>query len=536
MLTEGQAGVHRGSLPHGEPEARRSPEAPGCNNACPRVSSTNGSPCTGPARSPARPGVPTFPGMNEVDVLITGGGASGTLLAAQLLRQARTPLRVLWVDRTGGFTRGLAYGAAEPCHLLNVPAANMSGLAESPGHLLAWREREHGSVEPGEFLPRLDYGRYLAALLEEACAGAAPGVRLERLRAEVVGLRELEGGAQGGWVEAELASGERLRARLGVLAPGNSAPEPPRVPDGGAFGTGRYVATPWRPAALDRLPRGAPLLLLGTGLTMVDVVLSLRARGHTGPLHALSRHGLLPQVHAPPAPRPGLPPLTALPEGRSLRTLVRAFREEVERAGPDGWRPVLDGLRPRTAALWQGLSREDRRRFLRHVRAYWETHRHRLPPQVAGLLQALQAQGQLRVEAGRLVRVAPLEDGLRITWRPRGERTERSLDVAALINCTGPATDVRRLDTPLLGQLLEAGLARADAYGLGLETRAGALVGTGGRPSPRLFALGPLRRAELWESTAIPEIRVQARALASTLLRTLGAEHETADPKDAAAP
>jgi uncharacterized NAD(P)/FAD-binding protein YdhS len=475
----------------------------------------------------------------RADVLVIGGGASGTLLCAQLLRQARGPLRVVWVDRAGAFSRGLAYGAAEPWHLLNVPAANMSALPDVPGHLLSWCQAAGVAAGPTTFVPRLEYGRYLGALLEEAEAqGRAAGALLVRRRAEVASLT-VEGD---GTVRAELAGGEgpaRLQATVAVLAPGNARPDDPRVADpDGVLASPAYVRSPWQPEALDRLPREAPVLLLGTGLTMADVVLSLRARGHRGPLLALSRRGLLPRVHAPPAP----PRPPALPEGGSLRQLLRAFRQEVRqevaRAGEGAWRPVLDGLRPRTAALWQGLSPADKRRFLRHVRAYWEVHRHRLPPPVHEALEGMRQAGQLQVRAGRLTRLARLAPapggaggaggaggGVALTFRTKGGRgAEETLEGAALVNCTGPTTDVRRLDTPLLAWLMDAGLARADRLGLGLDTQAGALVGRDGAPSQSLFALGPLRRAELWETTAIPEIRVQAQALAAALLGHLGVE------------
>ena len=445
------------------------------------------------------------------DVAILGAGASGALLAAALLRGARGPMRVLLLEQSGRFYRGPAYTTTEPQHLLNVPAGRMSALAEDPGHFLRWLRTVEPRAQETDFVPRARYAQYLDAVLAEAVAAAAPGVTLTQLHAEASQL--LQGPAG---VALQLDDGRWVRVARAVLALGNRPPAALPVPDGGLYASERYGALPWESGV--GLTLGSPdeaVLLLGSGLTAVDVALSLQARGHRGPVHLLSRHGLLPQVH-----RPGLAPHAFAPSAHGARGLLHELRAEVARveaAGGD-WRSVVDALRAHTAALWQRLDTAEKRRFLRHLRAHWEVHRHRMAPQVGAAISELQAQGQLQVHAGHVQAFALEEDAVRVHLRPRGQQGEALLRVHRVLNCTGPASLLAQPPDSLVGRLLASGQARPDPLQLGLETREGALVDAQGRASARLFAMGGVRRPELWESTAIPEIRAQARALAQQLL------------------
>ncbi|MCP3103749.1 FAD/NAD(P)-binding protein [Myxococcus sp. K15C18031901] len=472
---------------------------------------------------------------------IIGGGASGVLLAIHLLRHARAPLRVLLVERGEQVGRGLAYSTRSPCHLLNVPAARMGAFADDPEHFLRWLRRETPDTRPGDFVPRMRFGRYLQELLRETSQASPSGARLEVLTADVVAVRE---DARG--VRLTLSDGDERLAKVAVLAPGNAQPADLRVPDGGLYASPRYVRSPWTEGALEGIGADDAVLLIGTGLTMVDTVLSLRARGHEGPMHALSRHGLLPHRHLEEPSSAAVPGTRDLlhalrdagldlePEAARavrLRPLVRRVRQEVARAALRGadWRGVVDALRPVTVPLWRRLPLDERRRFLRHLRTRWEVHRHRMAPDVADGVDRLRAEGRLRVHAGRVRGFELADDGVAVTFRPRGEGREARLGVAHVVNCTGPEASLREQAHPLLGDLVDAGLARPDALGLGLATQGpGALVDARGQPSRRLFTLGPTRRGELWETTAIPEIRAQARELAERLVKQLATPRRSA--------
>ena len=316
------------------------------------------------------------------------------------------------------------------------------------------------------------------------------------LGGEAIGVSAIDGGFR-----LAFSDGVELTTRAAVLALGNFPSADLLAP-----GRGLVREAPWDPSALDGLPPEAPVLFLGTGLTMIDAALALDGRGHRGAMHALSRHGLLPHVHGD---------VTSMPQVRigasGLRGLLRAVRVAAERA--TDWRAIIDALRPVTQRMWTRLSLADKRRFLRHVRPYWDVHRHRMAPSIAEKIAQLQAEGRLRVHAETDGDVAT------VRYRVRGERLNRELRVARAVNCTGPATYLADMRHPLLTSLLECGLARADALGLGLVTdRDGTLLGGA---AGRLFTLGNLRRGELWETTAIPELRDQARSVAERLVREL---------------
>ncbi len=454
-------------------------------------------------------------------VAIVGGGASGTFVAAQLLRIARTPLAVVLIDRGGRIGRGVAYGTTSELHLLNVRAGSMSAFPDDPDHFVRWLHGSKGRGPapgggPDDYVPRSVYGAYLAAALDEAERAAMPGVTLRRITGEAVAARPSRGG-----VSVVLADGGTIAASHAVLALGHRPPASPAVPGLSRLAPPRYASDPWSPGALEGLASDGPVLLLGTGLTMVDVALVLAERGVKGPLHAISRRGVLPRSHAMTPPEP----LTPLAPGETLGLsgLVRRMREasrESRPGGSAGWRAVVDGLRPQTPGLWQAFSEVERRRFLRHVRPYWDTVRHRVAPSVAQRLEELFRSGALRPRAARLLRVEANAAGVRAWLKDRGAGREECLSVAAIVNCTGPREDYAGAVSPLVDELFRGGAARPGPLGLGLDTGPdGSLTGADGAGSTVLSTLGPPRKGSLWETLAVPEIRSQARDLALAILR-----------------
>jgi uncharacterized NAD(P)/FAD-binding protein YdhS len=439
---------------------------------------------------------------------IVGAGASGALLATQLLRQAQGPLEVLLYERSGVFGQGVAYSTNEPAHLLNVPAAKMSGFPDDPEHFLRWaRDREPGT-KAGSFVARRTYGQYLSELLVDAEARARPRVRLIRIPEEVADLVP----ALGGRSLRVVTHTQELTVDAVVLALGHAAPADLPVPDGGLYASNRYRRSPWVSGALDGVPARAPVLLLGTGLTFVDVVLSLVKAGHTGTVYALSRRGLLPRQHLTGSEAVSLD----VPERASLRQLLRAVRRRAETGAVDA-RAVVDGLRPLTQTLWQGFSLEERRRFLRHLRAHWDVHRHRMAEEIGTQIRSLSAEGRLRIFKGRLRSFSLRPDGVDVHLAGSKE----PLLVSTVVNCTGP-TGVGATPASLVRRLLEQGLVSLGPLGLGprVDLSGRALPSEGPLCSP-LYLIGPLRKELLWESVAIPEIRVQASDLAGHLLAQL---------------
>jgi uncharacterized NAD(P)/FAD-binding protein YdhS len=448
-------------------------------------------------------------------IAIVGGGASGTLAAFYLLREAasrRTPLRIALIDQHGRHGLGQAYATTHPAHLLNSPAAAMSALAGDPGHLSRWAAQA-GLARDG-FLPRRAYGRYLTESLMAAERSAGPAARVSRITAAVVAIRRCRRDRA---LRLHLGADGRIDADAVVLATGNLPPTAP-----GPVPPGRYVADPWEPGALDAVPDGSPVAVLGTGLSMLDVAIALTDAHPRTAVHAISRHALLPREHHWPRPvaSAGAAPVISAPSGtQRLTRLIRDVRAAVA-AYPGHWQDVVDALRPQIPHVWAQLPEPDQRLFLRHVARYWEVHRHRVPPETARRAAALTSSGRLSVHRGRLVAVSDQRPGLRVRIDPGGSSAGAAeLAVGWLVNCTGPAADITAAAHPLLRQLLDAGLARPDQLRLGLDTGpCGAVRDAHGRAAADIFALGPLLRGSRYETTAIPEIRDQAAALARHLL------------------
>lgn len=466
---------------------------------------------------------PMHPMDSGPTVVVIGGGFSGTLTAAHLLRGARAgALRVVLVERGGSWGRGVAYGTSSDAHLLNVPAGQMSAFADDPDDFLRFARRHDPSVPPGAFLPRRLYGAYLEHVLRQAEASAPEGVTLCLRRGEAVDVEAVPGITR---ARVTLDTGERIHGDRVVLAGGNAAPADPAGSYPALRESPRYVSDPWAPGALDGIGPDDEVLLIGTGLTMVDVVVELRARGVAAPMTAVSRRGLLPQPHRVPG-GPAAPCLVpGIEEGpATARAYLRSVRSRVEEVADQGgdWRDVIAALRPRTPLLWDALPPRERARFLRHVRPYWESHRHRAAPEPFAVVRDLVERGRLRIRTGRLANLSAGSGGVAAGVRLRGTGRTEPIRAAHAINCTGPQCDVRRVGTPLVAALLRRGLARPDPLHLGWDTAPDlALRGAGGEPSRVLYYVGPLLRAAYWESTAVPELRVHAARLAASLSESL---------------
>ncbi|RYF91285.1 MAG: hypothetical protein EON95_15330 [Caulobacteraceae bacterium] len=458
----------------------------------------------------------TLPTAASRTVAIVGGGFSGTLLALKLTA-AKPSWRILLIDPAVRPGRGLAYGACEPYHLLNVPAHRMeTGLTppfqtwlQGAGRPLDEALLEADGVLADAFLPRGLLGDYLQERLEAAC-GQDGDTGLRTVRGEAVAL--LEPPRRG----VRLLDGREIACDLLVLATGNLPPRAPLAPDAWLHDHPAFVPDPWAPRALAGGDPDGAVLLLGTGLTMVDVALKLAAEGQRGPMVAVSRRGLLPTPHrAGGAWSPFVAPL--LPASPLMLTrAIRAAAAQAERQGAP-WQRVMDAVRPAIARVWETWSPGQRRQFLRHLRPRWDVHRHRMAPRVAARLDALLESAALTVLGGRVIDWSRSNGQVTARLHLRGLKTEQSLTVARVINCTGPRSDLDRLANPLFADLARRRLIRPDPLGLGLESEDCAVQDIDGRASDWLYAVGPLTRPALWEVTAVPEITAQIDRLTREL-------------------
>lgn len=440
-------------------------------------------------------------------VAIVGGGASGVLTAAHLARNAahagtRTEILLIEPDAVG---RGLAYSTTDPRHRLNVPARGMSAWPDDPEHFLRWLRRHVSvDVEPTDFASRMYYAEYLEHVLDEVLR-SAPRVTLRHVVARTTDLRR-----QGRRLRLTLDDGTRCSADAVVLATGHGAPSVSWAPPALAR-SARFVADPWRADADVQAPVGGQVLLVGAGLTMADVAMRMGRAGVR--IHVASRHGMMPLPHADRGAEPVAP--SSLPPGPLSLAAARRFVFSHVRATGD-WRRAIDGLRPHTTSLWTQLDDAARRAFVATAARRWDRARHRVDPSVARWLEQRRDEGALRVHAATVTDARETPDGIEVTLSD-GSR----LDVDAVINCTGTCVGVRTSSDPLVMNLLDSGTARPGPLELGFATDAdGRLLAASG-VQPAVWTIGPLRRGELWESTAVPELRAQAAALARAVVAAL---------------
>jgi uncharacterized NAD(P)/FAD-binding protein YdhS len=447
-------------------------------------------------------------------VVIIGAGLSGRLLAMNLLRAPPAPGDVQLLDRRDERDVGPAYSGDEDCLLLNVPAARMGAFSEDQEHFLRWARRREIAAEPGDFLPRTLYRDYLLEVLAEAVEGRAAARSFAQGRSDVTDIA-----VEGGGATIHRRGQAPLAADRVVLALGNFPPRHPPVSDPSVLASNRYARNPWEPGVLDAIGPEDPLVLVGTGQTTVDLAVALDRRGHRGRVMAISRRGILPLAHRGFA---AYAPFVSELEGcRGILDLVKIVRQHVVRAHSIGLdeRAVIDSLRPITQSLWSRLPPDEKRRFVRHVFRYWEIVRSRIPPASDALVARMRAAGTLEVVAGRVLDLVETGTAVEVHYAPRGRAT-RVVEAAALvINCMGPESDWRRVDDPLVENLLARGLIRPGPADLGVDALPdGTIIGRDGATSDVLFTLGSTMKGVLWEVLAVPEIRLQAEHLARRLL------------------
>jgi len=444
-------------------------------------------------------------------IAIIGAGFSGSLLAVQLLKRALPNGAVYLIEKNAQFGGGLAYSTGNARHLLNVRASRMSAFVDEPDHFLNWlRRRDNNSPvhaaaakSAATFVPRQLYGAYIQDLLGNEIWQSGRGRNLHLVPDEATAIEQRPDG-----LTIEVGTGRRYDVDGAVLAVGNFPND---------TGTKHYYGNPWDARATADLDPQAAVLLIGTGLTMVDSVISLLDGGHRGRIHAVSRRGLLPRRHGE-APAHGSAWLSDADLG-SVTDLLRAVRREVRATDDETvWRSVVDALRPYTQQLWQGLSPEERRRFLRHLRPWWDVHRHRMAPAVADIIERTVQSGQLSLLAGRVQQMNSNDQGIEVTLSRRGMESPEQLRVARVIDCSGPQCDYATISSPLVRSLLDQGIARPDPLRLGLDvTLDSAVIDRDGNGSQRLYALGPVTRGIFWEITSVPDIREQCWKVASQL-------------------
>jgi uncharacterized NAD(P)/FAD-binding protein YdhS/predicted metal-dependent enzyme (double-stranded beta helix superfamily) len=464
-------------------------------------------------------------------IAVVGGGFSGSACAAQILKQANAAgrhVKVLLIERQGCVGEGLAYSTRELCHLLNVPAARMSAWPDEPEDFLNWAKKRDPEVKGSDFLPRRWYGEYVRERLAETarcCVGVA---EFSVLFDEV---RRLARHPQGGWM-LNFAGNSATHVDTVIMAIGH---RPPQDPIGRLWSgpRSRFLSDPWRQFATNPVKPNENAVVIGSGLTAIDAVLSLSQEPRSGVITLISRRGLVPQSHSvePVTPLDLKPLVTQLVSGdkklttRKLLHELRRLAKETMASGGN-WRAVVDGVRPHTATLWQALSNRERLRFLGRLRPYWEIFRHRMAPNIARTFDDLVKTGRVRVIAGSIASAQADDEMVRLYVRERGDDRLMELRADWVVNCTGPTASNSADANPAIGSLLVHGWIARDELSLGLLTTPdGNAIDAQGEATTDLFVIGTLRKPATWESTAVPELRQQAAMAAKKALEQVCQRH-----------
>jgi uncharacterized NAD(P)/FAD-binding protein YdhS len=438
-------------------------------------------------------------------ITIIGGGASGTLLAVNLIKNNNgNPLEINLVERQRSIGHGVAYSTTHEAHLLNVPAAKMGAFPDDVEHFYKWLREGGFEFLPGDFVPRSRYGEYLREVLADAVANRGDEVSVNILGDEAIDILTSETSAM-----VLLNSGEVLPSHKVILAFGNFLP--PNICSEPT--AGKYFRNAWSAEHLDKIDIDDHILVVGTGLTAVDNILSLYGSGHKGKITGISTHGWLPMVHQAIQPYGSI--ASELENQNRIVSIFRTIRRHCKKA--ENWRAVIDALRPETQKTWLRLPLAEKRRFMRHLRRVWDISRHRMAPECMAILNKMQESGQLTIRRGKIADIRTVNNRFKVRLRKRGRSSVETVD--AIINCIGSESNFGKIDLPLVQSLIERGEIEPDELGLGLNaTPDGKIINRQKEISNVISTLGTSLKGILWESTAMPEIRVQARNLALNLL------------------
>lgn len=465
---------------------------------------------------------------NTPTVAIIGGGFCGALTLIQLVEQAKYPLSIVLINNNNQTVKGIAYSSYNPKHVLNVPAAKMSAFPDDPDNFINWikSKPEYSEFVNEElndrFLPRVIYGRYLEELFNNTMQNLPGNVTVKILNDEAIDIIPSEDKS-----EIIFKSNESVEADKIILAVGNFKPDDPYLTDSSFYKSNKYFQNPWNKNAVEGLKNKEDVLIIGTGLTMVDNVLSLLHNGFDGKIYAVSTNGYFPLSHKKRKPYTVI--LEELHPPYSISKLYSIFRKHIKYVLSHGitGEAVVDAVRPKTQEIWLSLTLEDKLKFMSHIRHLWGVARHRLPKEIFDQMQELISKGKLKIIGGRIQNIKENNDKIIVTVRERKSQKNEDIIINRVINCTGPKTDLNKINEPLVKNLLERGIIVPDEMKLGINALPdGTIIHKDHSLSVNFYTIGSLMKGILWESTAVPELRVQAKNLASQIIKQLYTKKE----------
>lgn len=460
---------------------------------------------------------------------IIGGGFTGTMTAVQLVDQAVEPYEIILINEKETLNKGIAFNPYSGKHLLNVIAGKMSAYPDQLDHFLDWVMQKDSfkdkdrTLIANSFLPRRIYGTYLCSIWEETKKHA----EAKQIKLTVVDsfVSDLDISADA--VSLRLDNGLALNVDHCVIATGNHIPRNPGIKDMSFYNSPNYFRNPWTAESVKGTPEHLPVLIIGNGLTMVDTVLGLAEQDFKGEIYSISPNGfnILPHRHNGLTYSKLTEELTGDLTLFDLVKLVNKHIKAVREYGVSA-EPVIDSLRPRTQKIWQSLPDKEKALFMSRLRHLWGVARHRIPLHSHDKIQQLRIDGNLHINSGKIINMEESGDFIRIEYFDRKDNEMKTIKVSRVINCTGPETDLMRLEQNFLKNCFLKGILKQDKFKLGIvaDTESFQVISAGGQPHSNLFTIGSNLKGELWESTAVNELRVQAKKLAGALIKCLPAD------------
>ncbi len=483
-----------------------------------------------------------YPGFHTINknrlktapvIVIIGGGFCGTMTLIQLLRQTRNPLHIILVNKNYPLAKGIAYSTEDENHLLNVAAGKMSAFPEDPDHFLNWVKNQKSLKRFVKdelylaYLPRYIYGNYIQDILDESL----------KKKPSFVEYTVLNDGAKDvvqtiNKYKIVLHANNAITVDKVILATGNSLPSQLPIKDDRFYTSQNYFGNPWHKSATESTRPDETVFIIGTGLTMLDTALSIARNGFRGKIIALSRNGLLPLHHK--RRKPYLQILDDLKPPYRLQQLYEIYFNHIVQAEAQGnpAEALMDAIRPRIQEIWMGLSIPEKIQFMTHIKHFWNVTRHRAAKEVHDAISILREKNILDVMAGRLISMTETGNDIEVIFREKKTLKNRIIKVNRIINCTGPETDITKVNDPFIKNLLKRGFIVPDELKLGVNALPdGTIIHKDNSLSSFLFTIGTNLKGILWESTAVPELRLQAQQLASELVRQLFSEKKSKGKK-----
>lgn len=442
-----------------------------------------------------------------------GGGLGGCLVTMELLKR-HAGIRICMVEKKPEhLARGVAYAKHFTGQLLNVPVAGMSVDPETPLHFYNWLTANavkypHLEFDAASFVPRSIYGDYVEEQFKAITDSAG-----ERFSVVFDEAEKFE--RSGSNITVSCKRKETIQAKFMVLATGNLPPADILVKTASFLQSPRYISNPWTPGVIRNLETHQNVLIIGSGLTAIDIVLALYDQKHVGNIGLLSRRGKLPLPHTPGKPYQFSQPELLL--SGNITTIVRALRNELKKCGEGiSWQHIMDSIRPYTQQAWMNMSLEQKKIFLSRFRGFWEIHRHRVPASSLNKINEMKSKGQLVHYTGNICDAAEGSSGVEVFYQHRNKM--HSLKVDMVINCTGPESNFRKHNLPLLIDMMKKGCLVSDELNMGIGcNEEGKVLNDKGQPDELVYCMGHLRKGTLWETTAVRELREQAREIAQTI-------------------